>query len=238
MYRTFKLAQLELKKPKTIKNLIFTIAMFLILSYILNINTGIAFVPQTFKLYIPHIFLFNTFFILGCEFENNTDKVIFTGIFKRHEILLSKMFSMIIKGIIVWLSYVLLNVIINVFVVQDPNFTLINIDLLKSLISIIIYSFSIGSIMFLISVITSNSKLSGIFVYFLFYDLTYVLIANAVESKSLSENIKYILINSPSYIANPGVVGNGYNLLQSMILLVTGIICLYITNLLLNKKQI
>jgi ABC-2 type transport system permease protein len=238
LYRTFKIAQLELKKPKTIRNLMFTMAIFLILSYILNIDTGIGEVPQTFKCYIPHIFLFNTFFILGCEFENNTDKVLFTGIFKRHEILLSKMFSMIVKGIIVWLSYVLLNVIINVFVVQNPNFTLINIDLLKSLISIIIYSFSIGSIIFLISIITSNSKLSGIFVYILFYDLMFVVISNAVESKSLSENIKYILINSPFYIANPGVVGNGYNLLQSMILLVTGIICLYITNILLNKKHV
>lgn len=238
MYRTFKIAKFELKKPKNIRNLIFTITIFLNISYILSIDIEISNIPQKFKTFIPCIFLFNTFSILGCEFENNTDKIIFSGVFKRYEILLSKMFSMIIKGIIIWLSYVLLNVIINVFIVQDINFTLTGIDLLKSLLVIIIYSFTIGSIIFLISILTSNSKLSGLVVYILFFDLMSVLINNAIQSNSLNVNVKYLMKNSPFYIANAGVTGNGYSLVQSIILLVTGIFCLYITIILLNKKHI
>lgn len=238
MNRIFKIAIFDLKKTKTIKNLMLTITIFLIMSYILSINIGVTYIPLKFKMFFPYIFLFNTFFILGCEFENNTDKILFTGIFKRHEILLSKISCMIIKGIIIWLSYVILDILINILIVQNINFTLSIVTLLKSLLSVIIYSFTIGSIILLISLLTNSSKLSGIIVYILFSDLMLAFFNNAITSDRLNPYIKDFIKNLPFYIANTGITRNGYSLVQLISLLLTGISCLYITIILLNKKNI
>lgn len=234
MERALKVITLDLKRRKFISGLIISsLGMFCIsiLDYRLSTFIGKTeknMIPNGMLHLIPYIILVICSFSLNQEFSNKTDKMIFTGILSRSEIMISKLISFMTGSIICFLFYEIAAVVGGIFELRL---------MFNSLFTFLIYSFTLGSFILLVSVITSNFIITGIIAYVLHFDLILMLFSQALVS-SKNEMIKLIIPKLPFYIANTGFYLGKYTVIQSIIMLGCGILFFGITCVIINRKNI
>lgn len=99
-------------------------------------------------------------FVLGRDFTHNTYTYVFTGVYSKAEIILSKVLAMIEFGVVIWLFQLLLTILFSIiFVVTNRKFQLeniLNFELLNMLTFYIILSALIGSFLILVASISFN----------------------------------------------------------------------------------
>lgn len=185
-------------------------------------------IPQAALRLIAFIILVISSFSLTHEFSNKTDKIIFTGIFSRTQIMISKLVSFIFVTTICFIFYEIVLIVCGTFDFKNlfGNFLTFNI-----------YVFTIGSFILLVSVITSNFIVTGITCYILYFDLILVLFNNALGSNR-SEEIKQIIRNLPFYIANMGFAKGMYTVTESIVMLGYGIVFFALACVIMNRKNI
>lgn len=184
--------------------------------------------PAQFVSIIPYIILVFCSISLTKEFENKTDKFIFTGIFSRTEIIISKLMSVIVCGLVCYAVYVLTLILFQQFNLKAS---------VNNLIAFVIYSFVIGSFTLLISAITSNAIITGLIIYALHFDLILALLGQALESTK-SMLVKGFIENSTFYIANTGLKIGMYTLHQSLIMIFAGLLALMATFVIINIRDV
>lgn len=235
MNRAIKILKLELSKPKSIRGLFGIMFIFLIFSCITD---KVAEIPINFLNLLPYIILLSSFYVLGVEFQDKTDKIIFSCSYKRYEILISKLIYAVIKSLIAGLIYLIINFVINLYL----GTSIVKIFSIKQIsifcLTIILYSIVITSCIFLITLLTGNGKITGVIVYILFFDITNALLGEALKSSSISKSIAFLIENSPFYVANSGLVSSYYSFTQVIFMLLLGAISLSSSFILLNKRSI
>lgn len=235
MNRSLKILKLELSKPKSIRGLFGIMFIFLIFSCITD---KVAEIPTNYLNLLPYIILLSSFYVLGMEFQDKTDKIIFSCSYKRYEILISKLFYVVIKSLIAGISYLIINFAINLYL----GTSLVKIFSIKQIaiffLTIILYSIVITSCIFLITLLTGSGKITGVIIYILFFDITNALLGQALESSSISKSVAFLIENSPFYIANSGMVSSCYSFTQVIFMLLLGVICISLSFILLNKRSV
>lgn len=201
--------------------------MAVCISGLLCINGKIKDIPQMLFMLVPYIILVISSFSLTQEFANKTDKMIFTGIFSRNEIMVSKLISFIFTSVICFMFYEIISLVLNTF---DSKMLLDNFCLF------VIYAFTLGSFILMVSAITSNFIITGIVGYVLYFDLILALLNQALSS-GRSEAAKHIIRNLPFYIANTGFMPGKYTLNQSIIMLCSGVLFLGAACAIINIKN-
>lgn len=210
--------------------LLFATSCVLLLNYIVVKSIGMgstAEVPSMLLSLIPFIILIITSFSLTQEFSNKTDKIIFTGIFSRNEIMISKLASFIFTSIVLVIFYEVICIICSTF---NPRL------LLNNLYVFILYTFTLGSFILLVSTITSNFIITGIIGYVLYFDLILVLLNQALVSNR-SEMLKQVIENLPFYIANTGFYMVNYTAHQAIIMAGFGVLSLGLACGIINGKN-
>lgn len=233
MDRVLKVVTLEIKRKKFIRELVISLVTltglsflsYFVLPYSIN-ESRLAIIPETFLQTIPYLILVLSSISLTQEFSNKTDKMIFSGIFSRNEIIISKLLSFIFISVICLLFYELTEVIGRTFEIGS---------LLTHLCTFLIYTFTIGSFILMISTITSNFIITGVVSYVLYFDLILVLFSQALESKR-SEILTNIIEHLPFYIANTGFFAGQYTFYQAIIMMGCGLLFFVITCVIMNKK--
>jgi ABC-2 type transport system permease protein len=235
--RMIKVITLEMKRKNFIKNIVINmVGLMLILLLLLIIDKSID-VSYVLITLTPYIVLTGFCFSLAQEFENKTDKIIFTGIFSRSEIIISKLISFCTMAFVYFIFYEIVSVIFSVYIGQGAS-DLLNIKTLgNNLYVFLIYAFTLGSFILLVSACTANGIFTGIITYVLYFDLILALLAQALSS-SKNEMLKWAIINSPFYNANIGFYNLKYNFNQSMVMIISGSIFLIATCIIINKKNI
>jgi ABC-2 type transport system permease protein len=235
--RILKVISLEMKRKNFVKNTVITVVGFipiLLLLLIVDKSIDVSFVALKF---IPYICLASFCFSLTQEFANKTDRIIFTGVFSRNEIIFSKLFSFCMIVLINFIFYEIVTVIFGIYSGQSAS-EFLNIKTLgNNLYVFLIYAFTLGSFILLVSACTANGIFTGIITYVLYFDLILTLLAQALSSNG-NEMIKCAIANSPFYNANMGFYSLSYNLNQSMVMIVSGCIFITITCVIINKKNI
>lgn len=235
MNRAIKILKLELSKPKSIRGLFCTIFIFLILSCI---TENVSEIPGNFSRLLPYIILISSFYVLGVEFQDKTDKIIFSSAYTRNEILISKLVYIVIKALIAGSAYIIINFAINLYL-GIPVSDIFSIkQILDIFLAIILYSVMITSCIFLITLLTGNGKITGVMIYVLFFDLTTTLLAQALNSSSISRSVAYVIGNSPFYVANGGLINSYYSFIQVIAILVLSAVCFALSFILLNRRSI
>ncbi|MBU3091818.1 hypothetical protein KPL35_06970 [Clostridium sp. CF011] len=236
MKRILNVLTLEMKRKNFIKNIVISVVILIpifLLLLIIDKSTYISFVVLTA---IPYIWLTSFCFSLAQEFENKTDRIIFTGIFSRSEIIISKLISFCMMALVYLIFYEIVAVIFSIYGGQGTS-NLLNIKILgNNLYVFLIYEFTIGSFILLVSACTANGIFTGIITYVLYFDLILVLLAQALSS-SKNETLKGVIRNSPFYNANIGFYHLKYNFNQSIVMLISGSIFLIATCIIINKKN-
>lgn len=233
MDRALKVITLELKRKKFIRDIIFSLTGLTVLSFFSYFliktlqESELSMVPMTFLQLVPYIILVICSFSLTQEFTNRTDKVVFTGIFTRNEIVFSKLISFLTTSLICYVWYELLN-----WIVCGVKAEL----LLVNLGTFLIYAFALGSFILLVSVISSNFIVTGIATYVLYFDLILAIFKQALESDR-SEAVKQIIVNLPFYIANTGFSIGTYTAKETIIMLMCGSLFLTVACVIINRKN-
>ncbi len=234
MERALKVITLDIKKKKFLRNLLislFTMAGISFLNYIVLSKyemCRIEDIPSMILNTIPFVILAISSFSLNQEFSNKTDKMIFTGVFSRNEIMISKLMSFVFASIICFAFYEIICIICKTF----------NLDiLLDNLYAFIVYAFTLGSFILLVSAITSNFIVTGIIGYVLYFDLILALFGQALASRG-NEMLKKVIEKLPFYIANTGFYAGTYTTHQLIILISCGILFLGIACVIINRKNI
>ena len=176
---------------------------------------------------VPYIILVNACISLTMEFENKTDKTIFTGIFSRTEIIISKLISFIVQIVVCFIAYELITLAFGTFGYKAA---------IDSFITFIIYAFTMGSFALLLSAITSNGILTGLITYTLHFDLMLTLLGKILERND-SKILKLIVNNSSFYIANTGFKLGKYTFQQALVMIISGILFLLGSCVIINKKN-
>lgn len=235
MDRLLKVATLEIKRKKFIRELVISLVILAVLSllsyYVVIFFTSeshLSIISQIFLQTIPYIILVLSSVSLTQEFSNKTDKMIFTGIFSREEIIISKLVSIIFISAIGLVFYELTEVLGRTFEIEA---------LFTHLCTFLIYSFTIGSFILMISTITSNFIITGVIGYVLYFDLILVLFSQALESKR-SEVLTKVIEQLPFYTANTGFFAGYYTLYQSIIMIGSGLLFFVSTCVIINKKSL
>lgn len=229
MEQVLKVMTLDIKRKGTLKNLILSL-IFMICTLFLScvlVKEKIAIVPQMLLKVIPYFILVISSFSLTQEFTNKTDKIIFTGIFSRTEIMISKLISFVVTSIICFIFYEITSIMCNTF-----NFKILFNDLYVFLI----YAFTLGAFVLLVSTITPNFIITGIVCYVLYFDLILVLFNQALVSNR-NETLKIVIKKLPFYIANTGFYVGNYTSTESIIMISCGILFLVSACVIINRKN-
>ncbi|MBC2396208.1 ABC-2 type transport system permease protein [Clostridium tetanomorphum] len=177
---------------------------------------------------LPYIILVTLSVSLTREFENKTDKTIFTGIFTRTEIIISKLMSFVATGLVCCVFYIVVSIIFGGFSFKGT---------VNSVMTFTIYTFALGSFTLLVSAITSNGIITGLIIYALHFDLSLAVLGQAMAStKSLF--VKRAIENLPFFIANTGFKAGMYTFQQAFVMILYGVLALIITFVIINKKNI
>ncbi|WP_160672016.1 ABC transporter permease [Clostridium sp. C8-1-8] len=235
MERVLNYSILEIKKKKFMRDLFFSMigfTVFAFLMYFITVNlakTGDSRdIPRNFLMLIPYLILVLSSYSLNQEFSNHTDKVIFTGVFTRNEVLLSKLLSLIFTSLVSFIFYEVLEIITGSFEVKL---------IIPHLLTFIIYSFGISSFTLMISAMTSNFIVTGVIGYVLYFDLILALFSNALESTN-NEIIRKIVLELPFYIASTGFIRGNYSLHQGLVMIMWSLLFFVISCVIINKKAI
>lgn len=226
--RVLKLITLDIRKKGFFKNLIISLFVVACILFLICAKGEVLAMPKMMLHIISYILLVVFSFSLTQEFSNKTDKMIFTGIFSRIEIMFSKLSSFIIAAIVCSIFYEILSIACNTF-----NSKM----LLNNLCAFIVFAFTLGTFELLISVFNSNSLLTGIIGYVMYFDLMLALLNQALGS-GRSEAVKHVIKSVPFYIANTGFYNGGYTVNQSIIMICCGVLFLILACVVINRKDI
>ncbi|WP_237737329.1 ABC transporter permease [Clostridium carboxidivorans] len=226
--RVLKIITLDIRKKGFFKNLLICLFAVACILFLICAKGEVQAMPKMMLQIISYILLVIFSFSLTQEFSNKTDKMIFTGVFSRIEIMLSKLSSFIIAAIVCFAFYEILSIACNTF-----NSKM----LLNNLYVFIVYAFTLGTFELLISVFTSNFLLVGIIGYVLYFDLMLALLNQALGS-GRSEAVKHVIRSLPFYIANTGFYSGGYTTNQSVIMICCGVLFLIAACAVINRKDI
>ena len=227
MERILKVITIDIKKKRFLKNLMISLFALTCILFLCFGKGRMVTIPSILLQLISFILLVIYSVSLTQEFENKTDKIIFTGIFSRNEIMVSKLISFIVTSIICFIFYEILSIICNTFN-SNIFFNELNVFFL--------YAFTLGSFILLVSVITPNAILTGIIGYVMYFDLILALLNQALES-SRSEMLKCVILNLPFYIVNTGFQIGNYTVHQSIIMVGWGILFLASACVIINRKD-
>lgn len=183
---------------------------------------------EAFLSLLPYIILVILSISLTKEFENKTDKIIFTGIYTRTEIIISKLMGFVATGLVCCISYIVVSIIFGGLSFKAS---------IDSVMTFVIYTFALGSFTLLVSAITSNGIITGMIIYALHFDLSLGLLGQTIVStKSLF--VKTTIENLPFYIANTGFKIGFYTSKQAFIMIFSGVLALLATFVIINRKNI
>lgn len=227
MERILNIIKLDIKRKGGLRSLVTFLIILTFTLYLVTIKGEISSIPSKLLLIIPYIILAISSFSLTQEFTNKTDKIIFSGIFSRNEIIISKLMSFLFTSIICFVFYEIALILCNTF--EAKLF-------FNSLYVFLVYTFTLGSFVLLISAITSNFIATGIIGYMLYFDLTLSLLNQALLSNR-SEILKHTIVKLPFYIANNGFYIGNYTLNQSIIMITWGVLFLVMSFVIINKKD-
>lgn len=241
MERILTVVSLELKRKKFITNILISISMLipiLFLCFIIGKSMDISIDISNIVLgTVPYMILGNGCFCLTQEFTNKTDRIIFTGVFKRYEIMISKLFNSFITSLIYFIFFQIVLILYNLFMNQDISQLISFTTLINNLYVFFIYTFTLSSFMLLVSVVTSNSIFTGIITYVFYFNLIIALLSNAVESSS-NKMVTTLIEKLPFYIAGTGFNNLNYTFNQSIVMIVSGCIFFVIACAIINRKNI
>lgn len=237
MGRMIDIVTLELKKKKFISSTVLSAVAIMIYS-VLSTWGMIVYLDFSNE-YLENslsMFLATTAFIiliicstsLGKEFDKNTDRIIFTGIFKRSEILISKVMAMIISSTFYYIVYEITTLFFRSFSIKRA---------IGEFIVFVVFSYTITCTAFFITLITKKTIITGLLVFMMYYDVTNLILKQAVMSFN-SELFKGIIEKLPIYFANSGFKAAHYTFEQGIILLVFASALLIASIKLLNRKNL
>lgn len=238
MERSLNIITLEIKKKNFVKNLVISILpalLILLLAFLKNKSFDI---PFWFIKIVPYFVLANGCFLLGQEFSNKTDKMIFTGIFTRNEIIISKIINLEIISFILFIIYEIITIFYNGYMGKDISSVLNAKNLFNNLYVFLLYAFTLTSFIMLVSTITSNPTITGIVTYVFYFELMVSLLTQVLFSTRASDVLKCIVRNLPFYVANTGFNIQKYTFNQSIIMIGSGCIFLILTSFILNKRNL
>jgi ABC-2 type transport system permease protein len=235
--RILNIASLEIKKKNFIRGIMLGVIVLIpILVLFLIVDKSIDSSVVVHRI-VTYMLLANGCFCLTQEFSNKTDRVIFTGVFKRSEIIFSKLISFFIISLIYFIFYEVVLSLYNLYMNQHIS-QFINIKiLLNNLYVFFIYTFTLSCFILLVSVVTANSIVTGIVTYILYFDLILAIFSNVLESSS-NETLKSVIRNIPFYIANTGFNNLKYTFDQSMVMIACGCIFFTLACAIINRKNI
>ncbi len=237
MERILTVVSLEFKRKKFIKNILISISVLIPILFLCFIIDKSIDISNIVLGTVPYMILGNGCFCLTQEFTNKTDKIIFTGVFKRYEIMISKLFNSFITSLIYFIFFQIALILYNLFINQDIAQLISFTTVINNLYVFFIYTFTLSSFMLLVSVVTSNSIFTGIITYVFYFDLIITLLSNVVESSS-NKMVTILIEKLPFYIAVTGFNNLNYNFNQSIVMIVSGCIFFVIACAIINKKNI
>jgi len=235
--RILTVVSLEFKRKKFIKNILISISVLIPILFLCFIIDKSIDISNIVLGTVPYMILGNGCFCLTQEFTNRTDKIIFTGVFKRYEIMISKLFNSFITSLIYFIFFQIALILYNLFINQDISQLISFTTVINNLYVFFIYTFTLSSFMLLVSVVTSNSIFTGIITYVFYFDLIITLLSNVVESSS-NKMVTILIEKLPFYIAVTGFNNLNYNFNQSIVMIVSGCIFFVIACAIINKKNI
>lgn len=237
MERILTVISLEFKKKNFIKSILISVSVLipiLFLCFIIDKSIDISnIVLRT----VPYMILGNGCFCLTQEFSNKTDKIIFTGVFKRYEIMISKLFNSFITSLIYCIFFQVILILYNLFMNHDISQFIGFSALINNLCVFFIYTFTLSSFMLLVSAVTSNSIFTGIITYVFYFDLIIALLSQVLESSS-NKMMTILIEKLPFYIAGTGFNNLNYTFNQSIVMIVSGCIFFIIACAIINRKSI
>lgn len=232
--RILMVMTLDMKKKRFFKDALIYMLTIEVILFIISMKYNSMDISSIVLQLIPYIVLVTFCFSMTQEFRNKTDKIIFTGIYSRTEIIISKVIGMCTINLVLFVFYEITKVL---FKLYSHNNYVFNFNIFfNSLYIFVIYAFTFGSFVLLVSSITQDSIITGIVSYVLYFDLILELFGQALIS-SKNEMIKAVIRNLPFYILNTGFSTGNYNIKQSIILVGSGIIFLITSCVIINKKS-
>ncbi|KOC32727.1 ABC transporter permease [Clostridium botulinum] len=237
MERILSIIFLEIKKKKFIKSVLLGILLIiplLILFPMINKNIDSA---NVILGVIPYIVLANGCFYFNEDFVNKTDRIIFTGIFKKSEIMISKLASLFFISLNYIGFYEVVLILYNLYVKKGISEFINTSSILNNIYVVCIYTFTLGTFILLVSVCTKNSIFAGIITYVFYFNLILVIFEKILKS-NCGTILQSIIRNSPFYILNTGFNNLKYTCSKSIIMLISGCIFFKIACAIINRKNI
>ena len=179
--RTYKIFTLEIRKPNFFRTILLNLILpFIVITIFLSIlvmNLQNVIEINTVTLLgrvIPYLLIISSCFVLTHEFSSHTDKIIFTGIYSRMEIIISKLSYIVIASLVLYFLYML------VYFLQGVKADTLELNsVLTSFLAFLLYGLTLGSFILFISIITKNGIITGVITYVLFFDLVYTILSQA-----------------------------------------------------------
>jgi ABC-2 type transport system permease protein len=246
--KALKVTLLELRRPKFLKQLSYILWICGVVCFLGILNSFGANIilggktlkdsPGIFYSYITYGILIASCFSLGQEFEHKTDRIIFTGIFTRTQVIISKLIRILVICLAFFMVYEVFSQGIRMY--YDGTYISLTNELgnvAHDLLIFLLYGFMIGSFILFVSAVSFSGRVSGIVTYVCFFDLAQTLFSNALGSHG-RELMKSIIRNLPLYIANTGFNIHQYTLRESMVLIISGAILLIATCIIMEKRSL
>lgn len=190
------------------------------------------------------VILYASVSILREDIISNTTKTIFTGIFTRIEVMLSKLISLIFLGFIFYLIVELNALLIGLLDYKRMGLQkFLNMQHGKIMIIYIILTFSIGTLMFLINSIIFNKGKSILFSILILSTINFdnaFLITLSRRNPAFVEKI-WIYAKTPFYIWTDLSLISTYealNIEQLLITIVYGLVFFGFSTFIINKREI
>lgn len=178
--------------------------------------------------------------ILRNDIKSNSTKTIFTGVFSRTEIMISKFIGLIILGIIFSLILEINNVLVACILYKKIGIAgFLSFNHLQLFISYVVITFSMGSLMLLIISILFNEKKSILFFIVIFSMVNFytAAITTIVGVHPEAAHNFYIYMKTPFY--NTVMLMQGqFNMQSVLINTVWAVMFCALSVLVINKREI
>lgn len=197
---------------------------------------NILYSPLNFYSLVPYIMLILIFMTLGKIFFYKVDRIIFTGKYSRAEIIFSKLFSIILDCIGIFIIYLIINIVSQVLAGAEVK--VFSDKGLKDLLYLILLSIHLASVILLITLATSNEKVASIIIYLLYFDITSTLLNMAANSNNINGYVKKFIINNPIYSLNEMFRSGQYSFYPILIIIISTILAISVDLYLLKKKEL
>lgn len=245
MHNLLKLSWLNVKNKMFSKIFLFAIAC----SFAYPLLWVFA-VPKKFQLGLYYsemgrfmyvIILYAAVSLLRDDIRNNTTKTVFTGIFNRTEIMISKAISLVIWGFIFALLLEINNITVSAILYKTIGINgFLGVNHLQLFINYIVITFSMGSLMLLIASIAFNDNKNILF-YILMFGMVNFFTAAIVTMVHRQPELK---TKFAAYMATPfyNVVelasGWDFNAQAIFTNVLWGIVFMSIAALIINRREI